>query len=83
MTVEPLVDPQTLFGDDGERPACHYQSVTTLRELLGGGAADTIEGVEVSGREAADTKREALEDEIACSQAKYKWGSVLRGDQRI
>jgi hypothetical protein len=28
MTIERLVDPLTLFGDDGERQACRYQCVT-------------------------------------------------------
>jgi hypothetical protein len=85
VTVERLVDRHTLFGGDGERPACHYQSVTTLRDLLerwvGRSRSQTPKYLETT---LADIKREALEKryDMAHDKAKFEW-QMHRLDGRI
>jgi hypothetical protein len=67
-------------GDDSERQACHYQCVTTLRELLGRWGGTTRPKESEYQRIAADP--EARANKSACSQAKSEWRS-LRGRQRL
>jgi hypothetical protein len=66
--------------DDGDRQACHYQCVTTLRDLLGRWGGTTPPKQSEEQRIAAD--HEAVENKIACSEAKSEW-RWLRGQQGL